>query len=278
MQFVEEKQFKPLGVLDSGVGGLSIVGELQKYLPHEDVLYFADSGNCPYGVRPVAEIRDLTRQVARFLIEQSVKALVVACNTASTASVATLRQEWPTIPIIGMVPAVKPAASLTRSGVIGVLATEATGRAPVLLDVIDRFASDVEVIVATPPGLVEAVEAGQAAAPATVALLRQTLEPMLEAGADALVLGCTHFPFLRPTLENIVQGRMHLIDSGEAVARQTKRVLTEARLLNPQDVLGRLTCYTSGDLATARRVMPKLLGLDDPSRLNLISASTPSLR
>jgi glutamate racemase len=266
------KQTAPLGVLDSGVGGLSVVLELQRLLPHENILYFADSGNCPYGVRPPDQIRALTHRVAAFLIEQGAKALVVACNTASTASVASLRQRWPDIPMVGMVPAVKPAASMTSSGVIGVLATEATGRAPVLLDVIDRFAADVEVMIATPPGLVEAVETGQVNAPATAALLRQALAPMLSARADALVLGCTHFPFLRPALEKIVQGRMHLIDSGEAVARQTVRVLTTADLLNPQTAPGQLTSYTSGDPTQVGPVIATLLNLPDPSRLNLCPA------
>jgi glutamate racemase len=264
-----EIQAAPLGVLDSGVGGLSVVNELRRELPHEDILYFADSGNCPYGVRPADEIRALTHRVAAFLIEQGAKALVVACNTASTASVASLRQRWPDIPIVGMVPAVKPAASMTRSGKIGVLATAATGRAPVLLDVIDRFASDVEVLIVAPPGLVEAVEAGRAGSPEIAAVLRQAVEPLLEAGADALVLGCTHFPYLRPALAEIVQGRMQLIDSGEAVARQAVRVLASAHLLNPQLTSGKLICYTSGDPAQVGPVIGQLLDLPAAARLDL---------
>lgn len=258
-------------MLDSGVGGLSVVREIQRQLPHEDILYFADSGNCPYGVRPVAEIRQLTHRVAAFLLQEGAKVLVVACNTASTAAVAGLRERWPDVPIVGMVPAVKPAAAMTKSGVIGVLATEATGRAPVLLDVIDRFAAGVEVLVTAPPGLVEAVEAGQADSSATEATLREAVEPLLEAGADALVLGCTHFPFLRPALERIGQGRLQLIDSGEAVARQTARVLRAANLCNQQARSGRLACYTSGDPAQARRVITTLLGLSNPAALDLHS-------
>jgi glutamate racemase len=260
---------RPIGILDSGVGGLSILEEIRQQLPHEDILYFADSGNCPYGVRPPSEIRDLAESAAVFLLEQGAKALVIACNTASTAAVAYLRQKWPGLPIVGMVPAVKPAALMTSTGTIGVLATEATGKAPVLLDVIDRFASDVNVLIAAPPGLVEAVEAGQADSPATAAILKQAVEPMLEQGADALVLGCTHFPFLRPALERIVQGRMHLIDSGEAVARQTVRVLQAADLLNPQAKAGHLTCFTSADLELSREVIAKLLQIPDPATLDL---------
>lgn len=265
----DERQARPVGVLDSGVGGLSVIQEIRHLLPHEDLLYFADSGKCPYGVRPPAEIRDLAESAAAFLLKHGAKALVVACNTASTAAVAYLRELWPVIPIVGMVPAVKPAARMTTSGTIGVLATEATGKAPVLLDVIDRFASDVKVLVAAPPGLVEAVEEGRTMAPETIAVLRETVEPMLAEGADALVLGCTHFPFLRPALESILQGRMHLIDSGEAVARQTVRVLEIADLLNPQTRQGRLSCYTSGDLELSRLVIAKLLNLPDPHSLSL---------
>lgn len=255
--------------MDSGVGGLSIFREIRQRLPHEDILYFADSGNCPYGVRPPAEIRDLAESAAAFLLEQGAKALVIACNTASTAAVAYLRQLWPHIPIVGMVPAVKPAARMTTTGTIGVLATEATGKAPVLLDVIDRFASDVKVLIAAPPGLVEAVEEGRAESPETIAVLRKTVEPMLAQGADALVLGCTHFPFLRPALESILQGRMLLIDSGEAVARQTVRVLETADMLNPQARPGWLSCYTSADPELSRRVIAKLLNLPDPDNLSL---------
>jgi glutamate racemase len=246
-------------VLDSGVGGLSVIQEIRRQLPHEDILYFADSGNCPYGVRPPAEIRELAESAAFFLLKQGAKGLVVACNTASTAAVAYLRELWPEIPIVGMVPAVKPAASMTSTGVIGVLATEATSQTPVLLDVIDRFASDVKVLIAAPPGLVEAVEEGRIDTPETRAILKEAVEPMLAQEADALVLGCTHFPFLRPALESILQGKMQLIDSGEAVARQTVRVLETANLLNPQTRPGRLTCYTTCDLELSRQVIANLL-------------------
>jgi glutamate racemase len=259
---MREMNKQPIGVLDSGIGGLSVMQEIVKLLPHEDILYYADSGNCPYGTRPAHEIKELTGWAAAFLLEHGAKALVVACNTASTAAVADLRQRWPDVPIVGMVPAVKPAAEQTRSGVIGVLATEATGRAPVLLDVIDRFASDVKVIIAAPPGLVERVEAGEIATPQTAALLQEYLEPLLGRGADALVLGCTHFPFLRPTLHNLFGERLRLIDSGEAVARQTYRVLELADLLNSQTRMGRITFYTSGDPTQVGSVIARLLNLN----------------
>ncbi|MEI6043753.1 MAG: glutamate racemase [Chloroflexota bacterium] len=251
---------QPIGIFDSGVGGLSVMREIIKLLPYEDLIYYADSANCPYGTRPPEEIRVLAVKVAAFLLEQGAKALVVACNTASTAAVAHLRQRWPGVPIVGMVPAVKPAAAMTQTGVIGVLATEATGRAPVLLDIIDRFATDTKVLIVAPPGLVERIEAGQISHPETTALLRQYLDPMLAEGADALVLGCTHFPFLRPTLQKIAGERLSLIDSGEAVARQTRRLLEQAQLLNPQTLPGQITFYTSTDPIQLAPVIARLLG------------------
>jgi glutamate racemase len=248
-------------VLDSGVGGLSVLREIQALLPHEDLLYFADSGNCPYGVRPSHEIIALTERIGAFLLEQGAKTLVIACNTASTAAVASLRQKWPEVPIVGMVPAVKPAAALTRNGVVGVLATEATSRATALLDVIDRFASGVNVITCAPPGLVELVEAGKLDVPETLGLLEDYLKPLVEQGVDALVLGCTHFPFLRPAITKLFGDKLHVIDSGEAVARQTRRVLENAGLLNPQYKPGVLKIYTSGEPEKVAEVVKLLLDL-----------------
>lgn len=247
---------------------MSVLQEIQKQLPHEDIIYFADSGNCPYGVRPASEICALTEQATSFLLEQKAKALVIACNTASTAAVAYLRQKWPALPIVGMVPAVKPAASSSQQGTIVVLATEATGRAAVLHDVIDRFAADKEVLIVAPPGLVELVEAGKVNAPETESLLRAYLKEPLAKGADVVVLGCTHFPFLRPLLSDIAGKKVMLIDSGEAVARQTRRVLENADLLNPQITSGNLRFFTTGDLTRTRAVLAALLQLD-PNSLNL---------
>lgn len=263
-----------MGVLDSGVGGLSIVNEICQKLPHEDILYFADSGNCPYGTRPTEEIRQLTYHAARFLKEQGAKALVIACNTASTASVGWLRQIWPDWPIVGMVPAVKPAAQITQSGVVGVLATAATSKAPVLQDVIANFAFDKRVLIAAPPGLVEAVEAGRADSPEVSQILETALEPLLAEQADALVLGCTHFPFLRPALTKIVGNKMSLIDSGEAVARRTQFILESQRLLNPQKNAGNIYCYTTGELSHAQQVITQLLNVNPLSKIEINSLPT----
>jgi glutamate racemase len=265
------KALAPLGVFDSGVGGLSVLIELQKLLPHEDILYFADSGNCPYGVRPTSEIRQLTKHATDQLLQNGAKALVIACNTASTAAVAWLRQQYPDLPIIGMVPAVKPAASSSKSGTIAVLATQATGQAPALHEVIDRFAAEREVLIIAPPGLVELVELGQTETPATEQLLRTYLEPALDKGADAVVLGCTHFPFLNPVLSKIVGTQAVLIDSGEAVARQTSRVLETRNLLNPQSQLGQVHFFSSGSPTPTRQVIAQLLHLE-PASLDLTFA------
>lgn len=258
----------PIGIFDSGVGGLSVLQAIQKILPHEDILYFADSGNCPYGVRPAAQICELAERATNVLLTQGAKALVIACNTASTAAVTYLRQKWPHLPIVGMVPAVKPAASISQSGIIAVLATQATGHAPVLHDVIDRFAAQLEVLIITPPGLVELVEKGQEDTPFTRELLRQYLEPALDKGADVVVLGCTHFPFLRPALTAIVTNRASIIDSGEAVARQTYRVLENSALLNPKNDTGRTQFLTTGEPIQTRRVIAHLLRLD-PTALDI---------
>lgn len=270
---IDTEATAPIGIFDSGVGGLSVLQEVQKLLPHEDIVYFADSGNCPYGVRPVEEIRQLASRAADFLLQQGAKALVIACNTASTAAVATLRQKWPQVPIVGMVPAVKPAASTSQQRTIVVLATEATSRAAVLRDVIDRFASGLEVLVVAPPGLVELVENAQVDTPAAEALLRRYVEPALDKGADVIVLGCTHFPFLRPVLSRIAGQRAVIIDSGEAVARQTRRVLETANLLNPREQPGSVRFFTTGDATRTRTVIASLLQLD-PASIQLTSLQT----
>jgi glutamate racemase len=255
---------QPVGILDSGVGGLSVLQEILKLLPNENLLYYADSGNCPYGVRPQEEIRALTKRVAGFLLTQGAKSLVIACNTASTASVAYLRQLYPLIPIVGMVPAVKPAASLTRSGIVAVLATEATGKAPVLHEVIDRFAGNSTMLICAPPGLVELVEAGKTDTPETAELLQQYLTPLITQGADTLVLGCTHFPFLRELIKRLFGEKLTVVDSGEAVARQTRKVLEMDELLNPQNEPGSVRYFTSGNPAQVAAVIQRLLKLEQP--------------
>ncbi len=254
---------RPIGVFDSGVGGLSVLIELRRLLPAEDLVYFADTGHCPYGPRPAVEIQALSEQAGAFLRAQGAKALVVACNTASAAGLDPLRaRHEPAVPVIGLVPAVKPAVALTRSGVIGVLATPGTLRGALLRDVIAQWATPVGVRVVCDPGvgLVEAVEADARDAPATYAILRAALGPMQAADVDVVVLGCTHYPFLQAQIAAVADPGLRMVDSGQGVARQTARRLAEAGRLHPGPGPGRVRYYTSGDPVTVGTVMGCLLG------------------
>lgn len=234
-----------IGVFDSGVGGLSVLREIVRILPHQELVYVADSAHVPYGERETGEIRVLSRAITAFLVEQGAVVVVVACNTASAAALNHLRARFD-VPIVGMEPAIKPAAERTSSQQIGVLATPATFQGELYGRLVERFAHETEVHTQVCPGLVERVEAGQVDHPETEALLRQYLAPLLSAGIDALVLGCTHYPFLRPTIERIVGPRVDVIDPAPAVARQTGRVLDRQGVLRDQGA-GQVTCFTSGD-------------------------------
>lgn len=249
----------PIGLFDSGVGGLSVLRSVRRELPHEDLIYFADQKNCPYGPRPSAEIRLLSRRVVEFLLAKECKAVVVACNTASAAALDDLRKNFPDIPIVGMEPAVKPAALNSHTRKIGVLATAGTLQGDLFRRTREEYAGGVEVIVRYPSDWVERVERGEVDSPETEASVRRALEPMLEAGVDKLALGCTHYPFLTPVIEKIAGGQVTIFDPSDAVARQTQRVLRERELLNPQEELGRRVYYTSGEPEAFSRVLEKLL-------------------
>ena len=254
----------PIGVFDSGVGGLSVLAELRRALPAEDFLYLADTAHVPYGTRPGEEIQALTARAVAELVRRGVKAVVVACNTASAFSLSDLRSRY-ALPIIGLVPAVKPAVAATRSRVIGVLATPGTSRGTLLRDVIEDFAvpAGVTVKLAVSPDLVPLVEAGLADSPQARATLRPVLAPVAEAGADVLVLGCTHYPFLAPSLRAEFGERFLLVDSGAAVARHTANLLRERGLLRGaqpgEEGAGGDTEYlVTGDVETARPVIEAL--------------------
>ncbi len=259
--FSEVAALCPIGAFDSGLGGLSIIAEIRRLLPAEDIVYYADNGYCPYGGRSDEWLRERSLYLARFLIERGAKVIVVACNTASAAGLEHLRATF-SVPVVGLVPAVKPAVAATRTGTVGVLATNGTNRGRLLSDVIDRFATpaNVKVVVAAPTGLVEAVEAGELDTPETAEAVRRAIEPMLEQGVDALVLGCTHYPFLKPLLRQIAGEGMRLIDSGDGVARQTKRVLEARHLLRDDKRDGVLTVYTSGEIDVVRPLVWRLVG------------------
>lgn len=252
----------PIGVFDSGVGGLSVLRELRREMPHADFVYLADSAHVPYGTRPDQEICDLTAQAVAWLHAQGVAGVVDACNTSSAFSLDYLRAHYgPQFPIVGLVPAVKPAVKATRSGVVGVLATAGTLRGTLLSDVIAQFAvpAGVEVHTITSPDLVPLVEAGQADSPQTRQVLRELLTPLAQTGADQLVLGCTHFPFLAGAIRAEFGDTFGLLDSGAAVARRTREVLEKIGNF-PDQGAGRVRYFATGDPQRAASVMSGLLG------------------
>ncbi|HEY0756050.1 MAG TPA: glutamate racemase [Ktedonobacteraceae bacterium] len=255
----------PIGVFDSGAGGLTILNDLRAELPHESFVYLGDTANCPYGVRSDEEITALTLECCRFLIKQGVKLIVIACNTASQAALSTLRATLHPLPFIGVVPAVKPAARLTRNGRIGIAATNQAAKAIYLRQLIDEFAGGIEAFAVGCPNLVTLVERGQFEGPEVEATVRQALQPVLAEDIDVLVLGCTHFPALRPVIERVAGPRIQVIDSGQAIARRTRSILQIETLFAPATLLGNgggtLEIWCSGDPVTFSRVATHILGL-----------------
>lgn len=226
----------PIGVFDSGMGGLSVVAELHRHLPRESILYYADTAHVPYGSRSDEEICLLTAQAVEWLYQAGCKLVVVACNTASAFSLSSLRQHYGAkLPIIGLVPALKPAVAATQSGVVAVLATAGTLRGHLLNDVIRQIAAPagVEVLTTFSGLLVPFVEQNQHHSTECEQELHRVLQPLCDAGADQLVLGCTHYPFLSQTIGRVIGQKLTLVDSGAAVARQTVRVLIDHGLLRP---------------------------------------------
>lgn len=205
--------------------------EIRTLLPNESLLYVADSGHVPYGDKSPEFIRERCRVLAEFLLARGAKALVLACNTATVAGVAELRERYPQLPIIGMEPAVKPAAAATKAGVVGVLATTGTLKSAKFAALLDRFACDVRVITQPCPGLVERIEAGELESAATRQLLQSYVAPLLAEGCDTLILGCTHYPFIKPLLRTLLPDSISVIDTGAAVARQVQRMLSVHDLL-----------------------------------------------
>lgn len=251
----------PVGVFDSGVGGLSVLRHIRAALPHEDVIYLADSGHAPYGEKPADWIRRRSLALAEFLLEREAKAIVVACNTATAAAAAALREAH-ALPVVAMEPAVKPAAAATRCGVVGVLATTGTLRSAQFAALLDRFGQGIEVVTQPCPGLVECVEQGDLDGPRPRALVGRYLEPLLARGADTVVLGCTHYPFLAPLIAELAGPGVTLVDTGTAVARQLRRRLEAGGLLSPAGAAGREAFWTSGHPGPAREVLRLLWGHD----------------
>lgn len=249
----------PIGIFDSGVGGLSVLRHIQEELPHENLLYVADSAHAPYGGKSPHEIQTRSLALTEFLVRQGAKAIVVACNTATAAAIGLLRERFE-LPVIGMEPAVKPAVAESRSGVVGVLATTGTLKSAQFAALLENYGKNVRVVTQGCPGLVECVERGELDAPETRELLRHYIEPLLAEGADTLVLGCTHYPFLRPLIEQLTEGSVALIDTGAAVARQVRRRLEEGGLLTPATSFGKVLFWTSGDPELGGEVVTALWG------------------
>lgn len=257
---------QPIGVFDSGIGGLSVLREIQRLLPHEDVVYYADQANVPYGEKTLLQVRHLVEQVVRYLLdEHRVKVVVVACNTASAAALHHLRETFPHMTFVGMEPAIKPAAQHTQTGRIGVLATRATFQGELFASLLDRFAHDIEVYPLACPDFVMLAERGGPYTTADVQLVTEQLEPLLAAGIDQLVLGCTHFPFLTPLISQVVGSSIAIVDPSEAVARQVRRVLQAAQNLNPPTTHGHTLYLSSGDIEHFTRQIQTLLAIENPS-------------
>jgi glutamate racemase len=255
----QAKAGAPIGVFDSGVGGLSVFRDIRAALPSEHIIFVADSGHLPYGNKSQSYIQKRARALAGFLKQQHTKAIVIACNTATTASVAELRQSLDR-PVVAVEPAVKPAAVATKTGVVGVLATDGTLHSTRFSDLRQRFAQGVEVVMQPAPGLVEQVEAGDLTGPQTRALVERYTQPLLAAGADAIVLGCTHYPFLRSLIAEVAGPDITVIETGVAVTRQLQAVLKERQALNTDPAAGREEFWTSGDTHQMERLVFSLLG------------------
>lgn len=249
----------PIGVFDSGVGGLSVLREIRAALFNEDLLYVADSGFAPYGDRPSDFILQRAEAIVAFFLSQQVKAIVVACNTATAVAVQTLRARHPQI-IVAMEPAVKPAAAITKSGIIGILATSRTLASESFSRLTERHGQGVQVLLQACPGLVEQVEKGDLSGPATEALITRYVASLRERGADTLVLGCTHYPFLAPLIQAVAGPEVTVIDPSAAVARELQRRLQSGELLSSQGRVGAEQFWTSGVPTQVHPVLAQLWG------------------
>jgi glutamate racemase len=249
-----------IGVFDSGVGGISVLRAIREQLPEESVLYFGDQGHIPYGSRPMEQIRIFSETITKFLLEKEAKIVVVACNTASAAALKYLREKFPAVQFVGMEPAVKPAAEYTHTGKVGVLATPATFQGALYASLVERFANGVELFQSTCPGLVQQVEMGNIAGDETRRILENALLPMLDERIDTVVLGCTHYPFVIPLIQQIVGAGIRVIDPAPAIAKQTERLLEARGTRNESGSKGEIKFYTSGDPGELRSRLPVLLG------------------
>lgn len=249
----------PIGVFDSGVGGISVLQHIHALLPYEQLLYVADSRYAPYGSKTPQEIQSRCFEIADFLIAKGVKAIVVACNTATAAAIDMMREKY-SLPIIGMEPAVKPAAAASKNGVIGVLATVGTLKSAQFAGLLESYGRNVKVVTQGCIGLVECIERGELRGDNTLDLLEQYCQPLLDEGADTIVLGCTHYPFVKPLIRQIVGDGVTLIDTGAAVAKHLQKRLAALDLLIQQHQAGTVKFWTNSQAADAKQVIEALWG------------------
>lgn len=250
-----------IGLLDSGIGGLSVLREVHRLLPDYPTYYYADQAHLPYGPRPAEEVRAFVDSITQFLLEQGAAVIVLACNAASAASLLYLREKYPDVPFVGMEPAIKPAVEATRTGVVGVLTTGATAAGPLYERVLKRYAADVQVLTQVTPEFVTIAEAQSQHTPEGRATIQRYLEPLLEAGADQIVLACTHYPFLLDMLQEIAGDSVQFIDPAPAVARQIARVWPAD--LAPASMPNRY--FTSGDPVIFQHMLQTLIQLEAPA-------------
>ena len=262
----------PIGIFDSGVGGLSVLRHIRAQLPHEHLMYFADSGFAPYGAKSEQAVSERVLAIGDFFVEHGAKAIVVACNTATVAAIALLRERYPAMPIVGVEPGLKPAAAASTSNTVGVLATEVTLSGKKFLLLRDQIAHSTGARFLLQPchGLADQIELGELDSEATTAMLRRYIEPLLEAGADVLVLGCTHYPLVRASIEGVIaastERAVTVIDTGDAVARHLARLLVAAGIARPASATpARLDGYTSASATALSAAFSGLLGIDPPT-------------
>ena len=243
-----------IGIFDSGIGGTSIFKEVHELLPSEHIIYLADSKNAPYGIKSKSKIEDLSVKNTEFLLSLGCKLIIVACNTATTNAISHLRKTYD-IPFIGIEPAIKPASLNSATKTVGILATKGTLSSELFHKTSDLYAKDTTVIERVGDGIVELIEAGKIDSPEMKTLLKIYIDPMLKANIDYLVLGCTHYPYLIPLLRDMIPSSVKIIDSGLAVARQTKAVLEKISLLNTQTKHPEIQFYSNGDVSVLKSIL-----------------------
>ena len=248
-----------IGIFDSGAGGLSVFREIRKVLPDEDYIYYSDSANCPYGEKPMEFIIDRCRKITDMLISEGTEIIVVACNTATAAAIRTLREEY-SIKFIGMEPAIKPAAQFTKTGTVGVLATAGTLKSEKYLKHKEKYASDIRIIEHVGDGFVELVEKGIISGPEAESIVRKSLEPLLDAGADTIVLGCTHYPFLSDVIIGLAGPEIRLIDPAPAIAKHLIEVMDEEGITygSADSKSSHIDLRTSGDPDILEKIFRQL--------------------